>query len=181
MVDNRLMLGRKHILIAILLCVATAFPAQATQPQCLLCGQQDDTTQNKAETATPLRIELASKLNFSRIALTGDGGAHIAIDPRGSSNLDGQAVQLGGYPEAGTVMLYGEPGRRIRVDMPNEIAMLSSTGGRITIQNIRTTLGPSPQLDHAGRLEFSFGGELKVSGNLAGRFRGRIPITANYE
>jgi len=181
MVDNSLMLGRNTIFSALLLCVGAPLLAGATEPQCLLCAKDAEAESSNVKTTIPLRIEVATKLSFSRIALTGRGGANIAVDPQGGSSLNGQAVPLGGYPEAGTVMLSGEPGKPVRVDMPREIAMLSSTGGRITIQDIRTSLGPSPRLDNAGKLEFSFGGKLAVSGNLSGRFRGRIPITANYE
>jgi len=153
--------------------------AQAKEPACLLCGENNGDT--GAETEIPLRIEVVTKLSFSRIALTGRGGALVSLDPRGASDLSGDAVPLGGYPLAGSVILSGEPGRSVRVDMPADIIMRSSNGGQIEIGDIRTTLGPAPRLDNAGRLEFSFGGRLAISGNLSGRFRGRIPVTANYE
>lgn len=155
---------------------------QASEPVCLLCKQNaDQSAKDTGEAEIPLRIEVVTKLSFSRIALTGRGGGLVSLNPSGASDLSGDAVPLGGYPEAGSVLLTGQPGRTVRVDMPAQITMRSSTGGQIAIRDIQTTLGPSPRLDNAGRLEFSFGGELALSGNLSGRFRGRIPITANYE
>ena len=172
------MIGRFAILSLALLC--TGAPAFVEAAPCMLCTS-DAARNGEKKPGIPLRIEVTTKLSFSRIALTGRGGAQIAVDPDGGRSLNGEAVPLGGYPAAGSVLLTGEPGRTVRVDMPREIAMLSSTGGRITIEDMRTTLGPSPRLNGAGKLEFSFGGRLSVSGNMAGRFRGRIPITANYE
>lgn len=181
MVDNAVMFGRFFIIA--LLGVGTPAFGDAARGDlkigCMLCGA--DEQQGKAKAEIPLRIEVTAKLSFSRIALTGRSGAQILVDPRGARQMNGDAIALGGYPVAGSVVLTGEPGRSVRIDMPRDIAMLSSTGGRISIEDMRTTLGPSPRLDNSGRLDFSFGGRIAVRGNTAGRFRGRIPITANYE
>jgi len=147
---------------------------------CLLCTQGENETRYSAP-EIPLRIEITTPLNFSRIALTGRSGAQITVDPAGAHSLNGDAVPLGGYPVAGYVMLTGNPGRSVRIDIPREVTMQSSTGGQISITDMRTTLGRAPRLGASGRLEFSFGGRLDVKGDMAGRFRGRIPITAHYE
>lgn len=171
------MFWRVKILAA---CVAAPLLIGAGPARCMLCTPGEDAAQIDAP-EIPLRIEITTPLNFSRIALTGKGGAQIAIDPSGVHSLNGDAVPLGGYPVAGYVMLSGDPGRNVRIDIPREVTMLSSTGGRISITDMRSTLGPSPRLGASGKLEFSFGGRLAVQGDMAGRFRGRIPITANYE
>ncbi len=181
MVDNTVMFGR--ILVITLLGFGVPASGEAArgnlEMDCMLCGTDGQQSEAKAE--IPLRIEVTAKLSFSRIALTGRSGAQILVDPQGTRQMNGDAIALGGYPVAGSVILTGEPGRSVRIDMPRNIAMLSSTGGRISIEDMRTTLGPSPRLDNSGRLDFSFGGRIAVRGNTAGRFRGRIPITANYE
>ncbi len=158
------------------------FIGGAAAPSCMLCSE-DETAKNQAERAgKPLKISVTSKLNFSRLALTGQGSAQVAVDPEsGMRNINGEIIGLGGYPAAAEVLLIGEAGRNVRIDLPSKISMHSSTGGAISIVDIRTTLGPSPKLDSNGQLKFSFGGRLQLSGNIAGTFRGRIPITANYE
>lgn len=78
-------------------------------------------------------------------------------------------------------MVTGTPGRTVRIDIPLSIRMTGSNGGSIEISNLRTNLPPNPKLDAFGKLEFSFGGDLEIKGSIAGTFRGRIPITAEYE
>lgn len=130
----------------------------------------------------PLRVEIRTQLDFSRAATAGNGGGQISIDPQnGSRSVDGDVVDLGGSALAGSAVVTGQPGRHVRIDMPLSIRMTGSSGGAIEITNLRTNLPPSPRLDHFGRLEFSFGGDLRISGSVAGTFRGRIPITAEYE
>jgi Domain of unknown function (DUF4402) len=129
-----------------------------------------------------LRVEIRTQLDFSRAATGGSGGGQISIDPsNGSRRVDGDVVDLGGSALAGSAVVTGEPGRSVRIDMPLSIRMSGSTGGAIEITNLRTNLPPGPELDQFGRLEFSFGGDLRISGGVAGTFRGRIPITAEYE
>ncbi|RDV05978.1 DUF4402 domain-containing protein [Sphingorhabdus pulchriflava] len=132
--------------------------------------------------ARPLNIEIRSSLDFSRATSTGDSGGSIAIDPNsGARTVSGEIVDLGGPPFAGSAVIMGEPGRAIRLEMPSTIRLTSATGGSIEITNLRTNLSPAPRLDMYGRLEFAFGGDLILKGNVSGQFRGRIPITAEYE
>ncbi len=148
-------------------------PVSVTSAQsCRLCSTADE---------TPLSIDITTKLDFSRAALTGKGAGQIKVDPQSGSSMQGGIVALGGYAAAGTVILKGTPGRAVRIDMPRTVRMTSASGGVIEIINFRTNLGPAPRLDMAGQLSFSFGGDLVVTGNLSGKFRGRIPITAQYE
>ena len=51
----------------------------------------------------------------------------------------------------------------------------------LEIANLKTNLQITPQLDASGQLTFSFGGDLNVNGDMSGKFRGRIAITAQYE
>jgi hypothetical protein len=130
----------------------------------------------------PLRVEIRTQLDFSRAATAGSGGGQISIDPQsGSRRVDGDVVDLGGSALAGSAVVTGQPGRHVRIDIPLSIRMTGSSGGSIEITNLRTNLPPNPKLDHFGRLEFSFGGDLRINGSVAGTFRGRIPITAEYE
>ncbi len=148
---------------------------------CRLCSS-DHAQQAVAEHEIPLSIEITTKLDFSRAALSGSGGGAIDVDPQnGSRRVNGAIVDLGGPALAGTAILKGQAGRTVRIDMPGSARMTSSTGGTVEITSLRTSLSGNPKLDSMGRLEFSFGGRLTVSGNASGTFRARIPITAQYE
>ena len=130
----------------------------------------------------PISIEVTTQLDFSRAALTGRGDGNIALDATsGTKRIEGGLVDLGGYGLAGTATVHGEPGRGVRIDMPVTITMSSSTGGHIEITHLRTNLPPAPRIDGFGQLAFSFGGNVRVTGEASGTFRGRIPITAEYE
>lgn len=149
---------------------------------CRLCKPTEAGDQAAVEREIPLSIEITTKLDFSRAALSGSGGGQIDVDPQsGSRRVDGGIVDLGGSALAGTAVVRGMPGRAVRIDMPPTARMTSSTGGVVEITGLRTSLTGSPRLDQTGRLGFSFGGRLLVRGNASGTFRARIPITAQYE
>jgi len=149
---------------------------------CRLCKASDEVKSTEIGREIPVTIEITTKLDFSRAALSGSGGGAIELDPQsGSRRVDGGMVDLGGSALAGTAVIRGEPGRPVRIDMPTQARMTSSTGGVVEITGLRTSLTAHPRLDQSGRLEFSFGGRLVVSGNASGTFRARIPITAQYE
>jgi hypothetical protein len=136
----------------------------------------------QSESEIPLNVEIRTQLDFSKAATASSNGGSISIDPNsGSRQVAGDIVDLGGSALAGSAVITGEPGRFIRVDLPLSIRMSGSNGGAIEISNLRTNLPPNAKLDGFGRLEFSFGGDLSIKGSIAGTFRGRIPITAEYE
>ncbi len=134
------------------------------------------------ENLTPLQVEIRTQLDFSRATTGGKGGGRISIDPdNGARHIAGDLVDLGGSALAGSATVTGEPGRQVRIDMPLSVRMTGTHGGVIEITNLRTNLMPGAKLDSFGRLEFAFGGDLKIDGSMTGTFRGRIPITAEYE
>ncbi len=149
---------------------------------CRLCKPNDASTVVVETREIPISIDITTQLDFSRAALSGANGGAIEVDPNnGDRRVDGGLLDLGGSSLAGSAVIRGEPGRPVRIDMPTTIRMTSSTGGSIDISGLRTNLTRAPQLDSTGRLSFSFGGRLVVRGSTAGTFRGRIPITAQYE
>lgn len=155
--------------------------ASAEAP-CLLCGGQKPIPLAVAERDIPLSIEITTKLDFSRAALAASGGGEIDIDPHsGNKRIDGGMVDLGGAALAGTARVTGTPGRSVRIEMPATARMTSASGGVVEITGLRTSLTGDARLDSTGSLEFSFGGRLIVRGNVAGTFRARIPITAQYQ
>ena len=48
------------------------------------------------------------------------------------------------------------------------------------IEGLIADLPSAPRLDSTGRLEFRFGGRLRVSGDSEGDYRGDIPVTVEY-
>lgn len=154
----------------------------ASDDVCRLCSGPTPTEQALEKREIPVTLEITTKLDFSRAALSGTGGGAIELDPQsGGRRVNGGIIDLGGSALAGKAIVRGEPGRSVRIDMPGSAQMTSSTGGVIEIAGLRTNLGGRTRLDSTGRLEFSFGGRLLVAGNVSGTFRARIPITAQYE
>ena len=146
--------------------------------QCRLCAP--DTSPSTREPARPLNIEVETALDFSRAAGSRSGGS-IAIDERtGQRRVNGLA-DLGGFAIKGSVRLTGEPYRHVRISLPSSARLLAPDGNSAEAVDLRTDLPADPMLDGSGTLSFSFGGRLIVTGNVAGDFRGRIAIVADYQ
>lgn len=149
---------------------------------CLLCANNDLAELSTSDYSAPLSIEITTKLDFSRAALSASGSGQIELDPQnGNKRVRGGVIDLGGAALAGTAIVRGQPGRVVRIDMPNNARMTSPSGGTVDITNLRTSLIGTTRLDSSGKLEFSFGGTLNMRGHLTGTFRARIPITAQYQ
>lgn len=128
-----------------------------------------------------MRVTITANLDFSRLTVR-DGGGALAIDPvTGAAIPRGSVAAIGGMAFSGRVLVEGEPNRAVRVQLPEDIILTSSTGGSVRVRRITTSLAAAPQLGPDGRLEFAFGGELQIDGGVSGEFRGRISITVGYE
>lgn len=176
MVSHRLAL----LLPAALLVGALAMPGTVSA-QCRLCSAP--TTQATGEGMTDsMRIEIQARLDFDQIVVTGDaGGGTARLLPDGSTSTSGSIGAISGRAMVGTVMVSGEPGRLLRVDMPREITLYGRTSsGRIRLDSLVTDLPAEPRLDSRGTLQFRFGGALHVDGSVDGDFRGDVPITVDY-
>ena len=176
------MTGPGHVLRALGALGLLPLIAAASDDVCRLCTVPSDLEQSTSKHEIPVSIEITTKLDFSRAALSGASGGAIDVDPQGGARrVDGGLVDLGGSALAGTAVVRGEPGRTVRIDMPTSARMTSSNGGAIEITGLRTSNAGYSRLDSTGRLEFSFGGRLLVNGSASGTFRARIPITVQYE
>jgi len=78
------------------------------------------------------------------------------------------------------VIVRGEPGRLVRIGFPDVIRLYGLTGSSIRVRALTSDLPSAARLDSHGMLRFQFGGELDVSGNVEGDYRGDIPITVDY-
>jgi hypothetical protein len=165
-------------IFALLWC-GSAVPLAADD--CRLCSEHSvlDASQPRPDKA-PV-VDILSGLAFNRAAQNGKGNGKISVSTDGGSAVNGGLIDLGGSAVAGTAVIHGAPGRYVRIELPYKVEMKSANGGKIEISNLRTNLGISPQLDATGQLSFSFGGDLHVDGDMSGKFRGRIAITAQYE
>lgn len=161
------------------------FQPVSVAAQCRLCtaapgGSTGNQTAEKPE--KPLQIQITTNLDFSRLALLDRSGGEIHLDPQSRERrVSGSLRDLGGLSLHGEGRLTGEPGRLVKVQMPERIILSAPNGSTAELVRLDTNLSAQPRLDRDGHLKFLFGGRLRVNGNVSGQFRGRIAITAEYE
>ena len=181
-----MMLVVKSMLIGAMMTLCLAFVPDEVRAQCRLCAASP-ASDSLSQAATgkqeiPLQIEITANLDFSRMALLGGNGGVVSIDPMsGAKQISGSIANLGGMALHGEGRLTGEPGRNVRVSLPERIQLSAPNGSTAELEKLETNLPALARLDQAGRLTFSFGGKLRVRGDANGQFRGRIAITADYE
>ncbi len=160
-----------------ILALLLAAPA-AGQDACRLC-LGDSTAAAAGE--RPLGIEIWADLYFSRLALTGQAGGSAMVDPAsGAKRTGGGMLDLGGLPVTGRGRITGAPLREVHIDLPDRVVMTTPDGAQGELAAFTTDLPPHPALDANGQLEFNFGARLNISGGRGGNFRGRIPISVDY-
>jgi hypothetical protein len=173
-------MGRFHLLAlgaVAVTCAAWPVPAAA---QCRLCTQP--TTAPAEDRANDdIQLQVETNLSFDRLLLSGAGAGAATIRPNGSSGAEGSVMQIGPRAMVGTVLVHGNAGRAVRVELPRRIELYSLGGGKITLDDVASDLGSSPRLDAAGNLSFRIGGRLIVTGNADGQFRGDLPVTVEYQ
>lgn len=161
---------------------ALAFAGAPTAAaQCMLCAQDKaaGTMARKAE--VPLRVDVESRLDMGRVAVGAMGG-EVELDPAsGLRRLRGDVVDLGGFALTGTVTVRGEPGAEVRVILPASVDLESGQGRTARVTGLVTDLSAAPRLGADGRLIFRFGGRLQVAALDDGDYRGRIPVTVEYQ
>jgi hypothetical protein len=173
------MRGTRHFALQFAVGVAAAGLWSPADAQCRLCDQP--TTELPASGPDgDIQLQIETKLDFDRLILSGTGAGAATIRPDGSQSADGGVIDLGPRAMVGTVLVHGEAGRSVRVELPHRIELYSLGGGRITLAEITSDLTALPRLDPAGNLSFRFGGRLIVSGDSDGQYRGDLPITVEY-
>ena len=162
-------------------CLFASAPAVAEPTPCRLCGGGGDGLTTPATTdALPMALEVQTSLDFDRVILTGPAGGTARLTPDGSRQTSGALAALTGRAMIGEIVIRGEPGRQIRVDLPQRIDLYGFSGGSLALTRISSDLPLMPRLDPEGRLRVRFGGELFVSGDAEGDYRGDVPITVDY-
>jgi hypothetical protein len=162
-------------------CLLASAPAAAEPPVCRLCDVSGDgsTTSSTAD-ARPAALEVQTSLDFDRVILTGPAGGTATLEPDGRRQTSGALAALTGRAMTGEVVIRGEPGRQVRVELPQRIDLYGFAGGTLALTRISSDLPLMPRLDPDGRLRVRFGGELFVSGDAEGEYRGDVPITVDY-
>lgn len=147
----------------------------------MLCAPDKAAGAAVGTAGVPLRIDIDTRLDMGRIAVGAMGGA-VEIDPAsGARRLSGDVVDLGGFALSGTVTVRGEPGAGVRVILPASVDLESGHGRTARVTGLVTDLAAAPRLGPDGRLTFRFGGRLQVAAQGDGDYRGRIPVTVEYQ
>jgi hypothetical protein len=167
-----------------LLLAAMLLAPQAAAAQCLLCTAKQeppDTIVVREAADAPLSVSITADLDFSRLVARSGGGT-VTLDPRsGVSVARGGVAALGGYGFSGRVSVTGGAGRTVRISLPHEVVLTSTTGRTALVRDLVTDLPPLARLGPDGRLDFAFGGRLEVGGDADGSYNGRVAITVAYE
>ena len=166
------MVHRNSLVLAALL---LAVPAGA-QDSCRLCYSEAGTVPGER----PLTIEIWADLNFSKLALSGRESASAEVSASGGKQTSGAMIDLGGMPVTGHGRITGVPLREVRLDLPDRVEMSAGDGASAQLVHFTTDLPAHPALNANGELEFSFGARLVISGGRGGNYRGRIPISVDY-
>ncbi len=153
--------------------------AQSVQAPCQLCGPGRDEV-GDSRPATPLRLEVLTRLEFDRIVFAGLGEALVALSPDGAATMSGATSATGARAMPGSVMIRGEPGRAVRVELPTVVQLHGESQGAIRIDSIVTDLAAFPRIGDDGTLSFRFGGDLRISGDGDGAYRGSVDILVEY-
>src|SRR5215218_10083729 len=168
-----------YLMIAAAVAAATASPWPANG-QCRLCAKPG-TGFDAPENDDDISIQIDTSLSFDRLVLYGSGPGSALIRPDGSSSAQGTVADVGPRAMVGSARVHGQPGRTVRVDLPRQVVLYSLSGGQITVQDLSSDLPALPRLDGAGNLSFRFGGQVQVTGDASGDYRGNLPITVEYQ
>ena len=171
---------RSALAAAAFVALATAAPAssQDADAPCRLCDGASGAGDQRP--ATPVSLAVETSLDFDRLILVGAGEGSAEIGPDGSRNVSGSIGAIGARAVVGHVTIRGEPGRSVRIMLPQHIELTGLSGGTIRLESIRSDLSAAPRLGSDGTLSFRFGGILRVSGDVDGEFRGDVPIDVDY-
>jgi hypothetical protein len=165
---------------ALLCATILAAPAlsQDVAAPCRLCGPADQSADKKP--AEPMQLDVEARLDFDQLILTGSGEGSAELGPDGSRIARGSVTAISARAMVGEVTIRGEPGRQVRIELPAKIELIGFNGGSIRLESIRSDLPPAPRLDSNGRLNFRFGGIVRVSGDSDGEFRGDVRLNVEY-
>lgn len=156
-----------------------AWAQESIRAPCRLCGSASAGENGKAP-PTPLRLEVQTRLEFDKVVFGGTGQALVTMSPDGVTRMTGAASATGARAMPGSVLIRGEPGHPVRVDLPHQVQLFGEGNGAIQIDSIVTDLPPFPRIGDDGTLSFRFGGDLRISGDGDGAYHGSVDIIVEY-
>lgn len=162
----------------LLLAAAWLCAPSIAQAQCRLCAVPSPDAE--AAKTPPVQLQVETSLDFDRLVLGSSGTGSAVLAPDGSHRTSGSVLTLGARAMVGTVTVHGEPGRAIQVSLPHSISLYGWTGGEMRLDSILSDLPSLPRIGANGSLTFRFGGELHVSGDADGRYRGEFQVDVDY-
>lgn len=151
----------------------------AASAQCRLCDAPTTDAASEGD-STPIKLDVQARLDFDQLILRDTSSGTARLSPDGSRSSSGSIESVSGRALVGSVSVSGEPGRLVKIGFPAAIELTSATGSAIRLTNLTSDLPTAARLDSNGQLQFRFGGEINVSGNVEGAYRGEIPITVDY-
>lgn len=157
-----------------------ALPAVPAAAQCRLCAESPSAAVTSDEAPPPLALEVETSLDFDRLILIGTGPGAARLSPQGERSATGSLASINGRAAIGQIVIRGEPGRPVSVDLPESVELRGLKGGVLRIDSLLSDLSRDPILDSSGRLVIRFGGELHVDGELDGDFRGDFTVRVDY-
>jgi hypothetical protein len=146
---------------------------------CRLCSASAENAPAAAAPA-PLRLEVETRLDFDKVVFGGAGQGIIGLSPGGIARLAGAATALGARAMPGSVLVRGEPGRAVTVELPRRVQLFGNGNGSIALDSLVTDLPAFPRIGDDGTLSFRFGGDLKLTGDSDGIYHGTIDILVDY-
>ncbi|MBO9518083.1 MAG: DUF4402 domain-containing protein [Porphyrobacter sp.] len=169
-------MSRLRLLFGAMIALGCAVPAAAGDALCEAC--LDPASRERPE--QPLRIEIESGLQFSRLALAGQEDGAAEIDPRTGAKRVLNMIDLGGMSYQARATVRGQPLRPVRVELPARVLLRSPGGAEAELTNFVTDLPQVAMLDENGLLTFNFGARISSKSACGGDFRGRIEIHVDY-
>ena len=174
------MLGRALPLLGMIALFAAAVPSGAAA-QCRLCSAPDTGAAEAGSESTPLSVEVDTALDFDRLILMDESRGEARIEPNGNRSASGSIGMVSGRAAVARITVRGEPGRAVDVILPDRLELIGMKGGTIRIESILSDLPRVPMLDAGGQLTILIGGELIVSGDADGDYRGDVPVRVDYQ
>jgi hypothetical protein len=158
---------------------AAAIGARPAWAQCRLCDVPI-LSPEEPDDQIPLEISVDSDLNFDRLLMEHEGAGTARLMPDGVKSATGSIGSVGGRADVARIIVRGAPGRPLSVRLPDRIDLQGLKGGMLVIDSIVSDLPDAPTLDSAGQLVIQLGGEVRITGESDGDYRGSIPVSVDY-
>src|SRR5690348_14892693 len=107
-----------RILPVMLAAIAAVAPWPAGA-QCRLCATPSTAGVPNA-TSDDIRLEIETNLDFDRLIVAANGAGDATLRPDGSGLATG-SISMGPRARVASVIVHGEPGRLIRIDVPRRM------------------------------------------------------------